>query len=127
MARTGRSPSDLYDDLSAELGRSVYERVDQPATAAEKAVLLALSAEDVKVSQLAGDPIQALLTTAPGNGAAIGGLKVVTAHGWFAARPSGTEAIYKLYAESFRGTEHLRRIQREAQAIVSSAVAGVLR
>jgi phosphoglucomutase len=92
--------------------------------AAEKAVLLKLSPEDVKASKLAGDPIEAMLTKAPGNGAAIGGLKVVTAQGWFAARPSGTEDVYKLYAESFRGSEHLRRIQEEAQALLTRALAG---
>ncbi|HEX5107257.1 MAG TPA: phosphoglucomutase (alpha-D-glucose-1,6-bisphosphate-dependent) [Vicinamibacterales bacterium] len=125
MARTGRSPSALYGDLSGELGVPVYERIDAPATDEEKALLSKLSAADVKASRLAGDPIEAMLTTAPGNGAAIGGLKVVTSHGWFAARPSGTEAVYKLYAESFRGNDHLRRIQREAQALLQSALAGV--
>ena len=124
MARTGRDPAELYHDLTAEIGAPVYERIDAPATAHQKAVLLKLSAQDVSASELAGDPIQALLTTAPGNGAAIGGLKVVTAQGWFAARPSGTEDVYKLYAESFRGNEHLRRIQEEAQALISKALAG---
>jgi phosphoglucomutase len=123
MARTGRDPSELYEDLSRELGAPVYERIDAPATAEQKAVLLKLSPGDIKASELAGDPIQAMLTTAPGNGAAIGGLKVVTAHGWFAARPSGTESVYKLYAESFRGSDHLRRIQEEAQALISRALA----
>jgi len=108
------------------LGAPVYERIDAPATAQQKAVLLKLSPEDVKASELAGDPIQAMLTTAPGNGAAIGGLKVVTAQGWFAARPSGTEEVYKLYAESFRGSEHLRRIEEEAQALISRAMAAVM-
>jgi phosphoglucomutase len=107
------------------LGAPVYERIDAPATAQQKAVLLNLSAKDVKATELAGDPIETILTTAPGNGAAIGGLKVVTAQGWFAARPSGTEEVYKLYAESFRGSEHLRRIQEEAQALISNALAGV--
>jgi phosphoglucomutase len=123
MARTGRDPSELYEDLTRELGDPVYERIDAPATAAEKAVLLELSPADLQASELAGDPIEAMLTTAPGNGAPIGGLKVVTAHGWFAARPSGTEAVYKLYAESFRGRDHLRRIQEEAQALVRKALA----
>jgi phosphoglucomutase len=127
MAVTGRDPSELYGDLVQELGQPFYERIDAPATAEQKTVLLTLSPSDVKASTLAGDPIQSLLTTAPGNGAAIGGLKVVTAHGWFAARPSGTEAVYKLYAESFRGRDHLRRIQEEGQAIVSGALAGVIR
>jgi len=125
MARTGRDPSELYDDLTREFGAPSYERIDAPATAAQKAVLLKLSAKDVKATELAGDPIRAKLTTAPGNGAVIGGLKVVTEYGWFAARPSGTEEVYKLYAESFRGSEHLRRIQQEAQALLASTIAGV--
>ena len=94
-----------------------------PPRGEQKAVLLKLSAKDVGATELAGNPIEALLTTAPGNGAPIGGLKVVTAQGWFAARPSGTEDVYKLYAESFRGSDHLRRIQEEAQAIISGALA----
>jgi phosphoglucomutase len=126
-ARTGRTPSELYDQLTSELGVSVYERIDAPATPDEKALLEKLSAADVTASSLAGDPITTLTTTAPGNGASFGGLKVATAHGWFAARPSGTEDVYKLYAESFRGSEHLRRIQTEAQAIVGTALAGVTR
>jgi phosphoglucomutase len=126
MARTGRDPSELYNDLTRDLGAPVYERIDAPATAEQKAVLLKLSPEDVKASTLAGDPIEAMLTAAPGNGAAIGGLKVVTAQGWFAARPSGTEDVYKLYAESFRGCEHLRRIQEEAQTLISKALAGAI-
>ncbi len=125
MARTGRDPSELYGDLALELGAPVYERIDAPATREQKAVLLKLSLEDVEASELAGDPIQAVLTSAPGNGEAIGGLKVVTAQGWFAARPSGTEDIYKLYAESFRGSDHLRRIQDEARAFLGRAMAGV--
>jgi phosphoglucomutase len=124
MARTGRDPSDFYQDLTRELGAPVYQRIDAPATAQQKAVLLKLAPGDVKATELAGDPIQAMLTTAPGNGAAIGGLKVVTSHGWFAARPSGTEEVYKLYAESFRGSGHLRRIQEEAQALLARAFAG---
>jgi phosphoglucomutase len=124
LARTGRAPSDLYDDLTDELGAPIYERIDAPATAQQKAVLVKLSAADVKATEIAGEPIQAILTSAPGNGATIGGLKVVTAQGWFAARPSGTEDVYKLYAESFRGIEHLKRIQEEAQALVSKALAG---
>jgi phosphoglucomutase len=124
MARTGRDPSDFYQDLTRELGAPVYQRIDAPATAQQKAALLKLAPGDVKATELAGDPIQAMLTTAPGNGAAIGGLKVVTSHGWFAARPSGTEEVYKLYAESFRGSGHLRRIQEEAQALLARAFAG---
>jgi phosphoglucomutase len=124
MACTGRDPSELYADLTAELGAPVYERVDAPATASEKTMLLGLSPDDVRARDLAGDPIEARLTAAPGNGAAIGGLKVITRNGWFAARPSGTEAVYKLYAESFQGVDHLRRIQAEARAIVATALAG---
>jgi phosphoglucomutase len=127
MAGTGCDPSELYSELTRELGAPVYQRIDAPATGEQKAVLLRLSPEDADVSELAGDPIQAILTTAPGNSEAIGGLKVVTAHGWFAARPSGTEDVYKLYAESFRSSDHLRRIQDEAQAIIAKALAGVMR
>jgi phosphoglucomutase len=121
MARTGRDPSEVYQDLTREFGAPVYQRIDAPATAQQKAALLALAPGDVKATDLAGDPIQTMLTTAPGNGEPIGGLKVITSHGWFAARPSGTEEVYKLYAESFRGTEHLRRIQEEAQALLAKA------
>jgi phosphoglucomutase len=127
MAHTGRDPAELYAELACELGDPVYERIDAPATAAEKAVLQSLSPEDVPASELGGDPIEARLTTAPGNGAPIGGLKVVTRQGWFAARPSGTEAVYKLYAESFRGRAHLRRIQDEARLIIDHVLAGVMR
>ena len=127
MARTGRDPSELYRELTGELGAPVYERIDAPATAEEKTVLARLSPSDVTAATLAGDPITAKLTTAPGNGAPIGGLKVLTHDGWFAARPSGTEAVYKLYAESFRGAGHLRRIQDEAQALVRAALAGAAR
>ena len=126
-ARTGHSPSDLYAFLTSELGAPVYARVDAPATPEEKAILEHLSPADVVASTLAGDPITALMTTAPGNGVSIGGIKVATAQGWFAARPSGTEDVYKLYAESFRGQAHLRRIQEEAQAIVGRALAAVTR
>jgi phosphoglucomutase len=123
-ARTGRDPGEHYRDLEARFGSPVYERVDAPATAAEKAVLANLSPEQVSATELAGETISARLTEAPGNGAAIGGLKVVTENGWFAARPSGTEDIYKIYAESFLGREHLDRIQDEARGIVSAALAG---
>ncbi len=123
MARTGRDPAELYADLTKELGAPTYERIDAPATQDEKNALLKLSTNDISASELAGDPIQAKLTTAPGNGAEIGGVKVMTAYGWFAARPSGTEDVYKLYAESFRGTSHLRRIQEEAQAIIAKTLA----
>jgi phosphoglucomutase len=123
MACTGRDPSELYRDLTGELGAPIYERLDAPATREEKAALLGLSAADIGASALAGDPIQTMLTSAPGNGAPIGGLKVITANGWFAARPSGTEDIYKLYAESFRSRVHLERIQAEARALISDALA----
>ena len=123
MAKTGKDPSQLYRDLTAELGEPVYERIDAPATPEQKAVLSKLSPEQVKATELAGDRIVSMLTKAPGNGASIGGLKVVTENGWFAARPSGTEDVYKLYAESFKGKEHLQKIQEEAQALVSRALA----
>jgi phosphoglucomutase len=126
MARIGRDPSELYAELAHELGAPVYERIDAPATAEEKAALRSLSPGDVSTTELAGYPIEAVLTTAPGNGASIGGLKVVTSQGWFAVRPSGTEDVYKLYAESFRGSDHLRRIQADAQAIISSASARMM-
>ena len=120
-ARLGRDPAEVYGELVARFGEPVYERVDAPATREQKASLKRLSADQVAASELAGEPIVAKLTHAPGNGAALGGLKVVTESGWFAARPSGTEEIYKIYAESFRGPDHLRRIQEEAQVIVGRA------
>jgi phosphoglucomutase len=122
-ARMGRDPGEIYADLTREFGEPVYERVEAPATAEQRAVLAKLSPEQVKIKDLAGEKIQAILTRAPGNGAPIGGLKVVAESGWFAARPSGTEDIYKIYAESFRGAEHLHRIQEEAQKIVSDTLA----
>jgi len=122
-AQTGRDPGELYRDLTKQFGDPVYERIDAPATPEQKDVLKKLSAQQVAASQLAGDPIIATLTEAPGNHAAIGGLKVVTENGWFAARPSGTENVYKIYTESFRGPEHLRQIQEEARAIVDKALA----
>ena len=118
-ARTGRDPGELYRDLTREFGEPVYERVDAPATREQKTRLAKLAPEQVRASDLAGDPIEQILTAAPGNGAAIGGLKITTRNGWFAARPSGTEDVYKIYAESFRGREHLRRIQEEARALVT--------
>ena len=125
MARTGRDPGTRYRELTRELGNPAYDRVEAPASREEKAVLAKLSPEQVTTKELAGEKIQAVLTSAPGNGAAFGGLKVATASGWFAARPSGTENIYKIYAESFRDRDHLRRILEEAQAIVTAAIAGV--
>jgi len=122
-AATGKDPGEHYLDLAAQLGSPVYERMDAPATPDQQAVLKSLSPAQVSADTLAGEPIVAKLTRAPGNDAPIGGLKVTTANGWFAARPSGTEHIYKIYAESFVGPEHLQRIQTEAQAIVGAAFA----
>jgi phosphoglucomutase len=124
IAATGRSPSALYADLTERFGAPVYARIDAPATREQKARLAVLSPADVAATQLAGDAITAVLTTAPANGAAIGGLKVTTEQGWFAARPSGTEDVYKIYAESFQGEQHLARIQEEARAVVSAALSG---
>lgn len=123
-ARSGRDPGEIYHSLAEQFGHSVYERLDAPADAAQRAALAALSPEMVRTATLAGEPITARLTRAPGNNAEIGGLKVVAENGWFAARPSGTENIYKIYAESFKGREHLRLIQEEAQVIVQQALAG---
>ncbi len=123
-ARTGKDPGELHREMSAELGAPVYARVDAAASPAEKKVLKALAPEAVRATTLAGDRITARITRAPGNGAEIGGLKVTTAEGWFAARPSGTEDVYKIYAESFRSAEHLARILEEAKAIVSDALRG---
>ncbi|MCB9646769.1 MAG: alpha-D-glucose phosphate-specific phosphoglucomutase [Deltaproteobacteria bacterium] len=120
-AKRGKDPGLLYQALTERFGAPVYERIDAPASGAQKKVLKDLDPEQVTATELAGDPILAKLTRAPANGAAIGGLKVVTEHGWFAARPSGTEDVYKIYTESFRGPEHLARIQQEAQAMVRSA------
>ncbi|MEV4379222.1 phosphoglucomutase (alpha-D-glucose-1,6-bisphosphate-dependent) [Streptosporangium sp. NPDC049644] len=122
IATTGRSPSEHYTDLVARFGDPAYARVDAPATRQEKAVLARLSAEQVTADTLAGEAITQVLTSAPGNGAAIGGLKVSTESAWFAARPSGTEDVYKIYAESFRGTEHLAQVQREARDLVSASL-----
>jgi phosphoglucomutase len=119
--KLGKDPSEVYADLTARFGAPTYERIDAPANAAQKKALGSLRPEAVKATSLAGDSIVDRITHAPGNGAAIGGLKVTTENGWFAARPSGTEDVYKIYAESFRGPGHLRRIQTEAQAIVDAA------
>jgi phosphoglucomutase len=120
-AKTGRDPGELYDGLVRELGPSFYERIDADATAAEKAILKKLSPEAISTRDIAGEPIVAMMTEAPGNGASIGGIKVVTKSGWFAARPSGTEDVYKIYAESFRDAAHLKRIQDDAQNLVAAA------
>jgi phosphoglucomutase len=121
-AVTGSTPSERYRDLTARLGESAYARIDAPATRAQKAALSRLSAEQFPAGTLAGDPVQERLTTAPGNGEPLGGIKVVTEAGWFAARPSGTEDVYKLYAESFRGPGHLARIQDEARELLSGVL-----
>ncbi len=123
MARTGKDPGEQYAALTEIFGDPVYERTDAPATAAQKSALSSLSPELVRADTLAGEPILAKLSHAPANGGPIGGLKITTENGWFAARPSGTEAVYKIYAESFRGETHLRRIQDEAQVIVGDAFA----
>jgi phosphoglucomutase len=122
-AVSGRDPGELYTLLTQRFGAPAYERIDAPASPEQKSVLSRLTPDQVRASELAGEAILARLTAAPGNGAAIGGLKVVTENGWFAARPSGTENVYKLYAESFKGAEHLRRIQDEARQIISDAFA----
>ncbi|HVA78539.1 MAG TPA: phosphoglucomutase (alpha-D-glucose-1,6-bisphosphate-dependent) [Candidatus Binataceae bacterium] len=119
-ARTGCDPGKHYESLTREFGAPVYERIDAPATAGQKNILKKLTPGQIRASELAGEKITAMLTNAPGNGAAIGGLKVATEHGWFAARPSGTEEIYKIYSESFLGAEHLKRIQEESQALVAA-------
>ncbi len=122
-ARMGRDPGEIYHELTREFGEPAYDRVEAPATPEQKALLARLSPQQVKFTDLAGEKIQAVLTRAPGNGAPIGGLKVAAGSGWFAARPSGTENIYKIYAESFRGADHLRRVLEEAQTMVSDALA----
>ncbi len=122
LAVTGKDPQELYNDIKAKFGDPIYNRVDAPANTEQKKVLSALDPAMVEADTLAGEKIVAKLTSASGNGAPIGGLKVVTENGWFAARPSGTESIYKIYMESFKGKEHLENIQKEAQAIVSAAL-----
>ena len=123
-AVTGKSPSERYRELTGQFGDPAYARVDAPATKPEKAKLAKLSPQDVKADVLAGEKIVERLVAAPGNGAAIGGLKVTTENAWFAARPSGTEDVYKIYAESFKGPEHLKHVQAEAREVVSAALAG---
>ncbi|MBO4144157.1 MULTISPECIES: phosphoglucomutase (alpha-D-glucose-1,6-bisphosphate-dependent) [Kocuria] len=121
-ATTGKTPSQRYRELTEQFGDPVYQRIDAPANREQKAALKKLSAEQVTADTLAGEPITAKLTEAPGNGAAIGGLKVTTENAWFAARPSGTEDVYKIYAESFKGEEHLKQVQQEAKALVDSVI-----
>jgi phosphoglucomutase len=124
LAATGKTPSQHYAELTARHGAPAYARIDAAANREEKAKLAALSPDDVAAQTLAGEPITAKLTTAPGNGARIGGLKVTTESAWFAARPSGTEDVYKIYAESFKGAEHLAQVQAEARDVVSAALGG---
>jgi phosphoglucomutase len=123
-AVTGNDPGDLYRDLTRKYGDPAYERIDAPATPEQKKILAGLAAKDISASKLAGEKITSILTTAPGTNDQIGGVKVITEDGWFAARPSGTENVYKLYAESFKGVEHLKRIQSEAQAMLRHALSG---
>jgi phosphoglucomutase len=122
IAKTGRDPAEHYRALTQEFGEMAYERTDTPATPAEKAALGKLSPLQVRDVEVAGEKIVAKFSNAPGNGAPIGGIKVVTEHGWFAARPSGTEDVYKFYAESMKGTEHLHRIQEEGRALIARAL-----
>ena len=122
-AVTGQSPSQIYAGIEERFGRSYYARVDSDATREQKARLKKLSGDDVKVSDVAGEKVQRVLTEAPGNGAAIGGIKVVTEHAWFAARPSGTEDKYKIYAESLIDADHLARVQDQAREVVAQALA----
>ena len=119
----GKDPAEIYRELTREFGEPLYDRVEASATPEQKQLLERLSPEQVRLTDLAGEKIETILTRAPGNNAPIGGLKVTAESGWFAARPSGTEDIYKIYAESFRGADHLRRIQEEAQTIVSNTLA----
>ncbi|MGA2352321.1 MAG: phosphoglucomutase (alpha-D-glucose-1,6-bisphosphate-dependent) [Terracidiphilus sp.] len=121
-ARIGKDPGEIYRELTRELGDPIYERIDAPATPEQKAALARLSPSDIHATEVAGQPILKILTTAPGDGNPIGGIKVIAKDGWFAARPSGTEEIYKIYAESFLGQDHLRKLQEEAQAIVSATL-----
>ena len=120
-ARTKHDPSQLFDQLTSELGVPFYERIDAPATSAQKNLLKALTGDKLGITELAGEPVRAVLTAAPGNGQSFGGIKVTTDNGWFAARPSGTEDVYKIYAESFKSEDHLRQIQREAQTAIDHA------
>jgi phosphoglucomutase len=119
----GRDPAELYQQLTRELGEPVYQRLDASATPEQKSLLAQLSPQQVRATELAGEKITGMLTTAPGDDAPIGGLKVTTANGWLAARPSGTEDVYKIYAESFQGADHLHRLLDDAQALIDKALA----
>jgi phosphoglucomutase len=119
----GKDPGEIYRELTRELGDPVYERIDAPASPEQKVALAGLSPSDIHATEVGGQPIQKILSNAPGDGSPIGGIKVIAKDGWFAARPSGTEEIYKIYAESFLGQKHLRQIEEEAQAIVSATLA----
>ena len=121
-ARMGRDPGEIYRELTREFGEPITDRIEAPVTLAQKDRLAKLTPEQIRSTELAGEKIRAILTHAPGNGAPIGGLKVITESGWFAARPSGTENLYKIYVESFRGQDHVGRIAQEAQAIVHDAI-----
>jgi phosphoglucomutase len=122
-ARLGKDPGEVYGELTRDLGAPAYERIDASATPEQKSALARLSSADIKASDVGGEKVQQILTAAPGDGKPIGGIKVIAKNGWFAARPSGTEDVYKIYAESFLGQDHLRRIQEEAQTIVSDTLA----
>jgi len=122
-ARVEKDPGEIYRELTQELGDPFYERIEAPATPEQKTALERLSPSDINATEVAGEQIEQILSTAPGDGNPIGGIKVIAENGWFAARPSGTEDIYKIYAESFHGRDHLRQIQQEAQRIVSETIA----
>ena len=122
VARTGRDPNQLYNSFTGDLGTSFYQRIDAPASRERKKLLAKLAPEQFDAKELAGEVIEAKLTRAPGNNQPIGGIKVVTKNGWFAARPSGTEDVYKLYAESFKSEEHLKQIQRDAQTAIDRVI-----
>ena len=121
-ARMGRDPGEIYHELTREFGEPAYARVEAPCTPDQKDLLAKISSRQVRITELAGEKIRTILTHAPGNGTSIGGIKVISESGWFAARPSGTEDIYKIYAESFKGADHLRKILEEAQIIVDDAL-----